>query len=127
MRTCLIVVALVSLVASAASPVAVPLLAAPVGDPAAGELVYENCTGCHSVETNRVGPLHKGIVGRLAGTVPGYDYSPALKAAGFVWDEPALDRWLANSKEFVPGSRMGFRLSSPADRADVIAYLRTLR
>jgi cytochrome c len=105
--------------------VAPPALAA--GDAARGEQVYERCQACHSPDANRVGPLHRGVVGRRAGSVPDFSYSAALKAAGFAWDEPQLDRWLTNPQAMVPGQRMGFRLNDAQERADVIAYLKTLK
>ena len=102
-----------------------PTLAA--GDPQRGAQAYESrCTGCHSVEQNRVGPRHAGVFGRKAGALRDFDYSPALKAAGFKWDTARLDRWLADPEALVPGQRMGFSVSDPAVRADLVAYLATL-
>jgi cytochrome c len=97
------------------------------GDAGRGETVYERCAGCHSPNANRVGPMHRGVVGRIAGTVPDFAYSPGLKNAGFVWTEDQLDKWLTNPQALVPGARMGFRLNDPQERADVIAYLKTLK
>lgn len=95
------------------------------GDPVQGGQVYAaNCGACHSLDANRVGPAHRGVVGRRAGTAPGYAYSPALRGAKFVWTERNLDRWLSNPSAMVPGTSMGFRLTDPRKRADVIAYLR---
>lgn len=96
-------------------------------DPARGEELYNSrCIGCHSPDANRVGPMHRGVVGRVAGTVPDFAYSKALKAAKITWDERALDRWLTDPQAFLPGQRMNFRVNDPADRADLIAYLKTL-
>lgn len=106
------------------------VLAAPAsaGDPARGEQIYgSRCIGCHSPDANRVGPLHRGVVGRAAGTVPGFAYSKALKNARIVWDEATLDRWLSDPQAFLPGQRMNVRVADAADRADLIAYLATLR
>ncbi len=110
------------LCATAASPIAWA-----GGDPAKGADVYDKCIACHSPELNRIGPKHRGVVGRTAGSVADFSYSPALKKVGFVWDEARLDRWLTNPDKLVPGNRMGFRLQDAAQRADVIAYLRTLK
>ena len=105
--------------------VQVPALAA--GAPQRGAQAYESrCTGCHSVEQNRVGPRHAGVFGRKAGALRDFDYSPALKAAGFKWDTARLDRWLADPEALVPGQRMGFSVSDPVVRADLVAYLATL-
>jgi cytochrome c len=90
------------------------------------ELWEAKCIGCHSLDANRVGPLHRGVVGRKAGTAAGFSYSPAVKNAGFAWDEARLDQWLTNPGKFLPGSRMGFSVADPADRADIIAYLKSV-
>jgi cytochrome c len=101
--------------------------AAGTGDPERGRIVYQGCMGCHSIDDDDVGPRHRGVVGRRAGSVPGYAYSPALKASGLVWDAMTLDRWLSNPQALVPGTRMFYALSDTALRADVIAYLATQR
>ncbi|MBS0468403.1 MAG: c-type cytochrome [Proteobacteria bacterium] len=97
------------------------------GDAQRGRLAYEaRCGGCHSVDADRIGPRHAGIVGRRAGSVPGFAYSDALRSSGLVWDAALLDRWLANPEALVPGQRMGYRLADAQERADIIAYLATL-
>ncbi|RBP17227.1 cytochrome c [Roseiarcus fermentans] len=98
--------------------------AAPAGDPARGEQVYQACTDCHSLDQNDVGPRHRGVFGRRAGSLPDYDYSDGLRSAHFEWNADTLDRWLTNPQAFVPGAKMFFHLDDPNDRADVIAYLR---
>jgi cytochrome c len=85
------------------------------------------CIACHSVTTDRIGPRHAGIVGRRAGSVTGFEYSPALARSGLVWNADLLDRWLRNPEDVVPGQRMGFRLGDPQIRADIVAYLATLQ
>jgi cytochrome c len=94
------------------------------GDPARGETLYQGCMDCHSIDKNDVGPMHRGVVGRPAGTVPGYAYSPALKKSGLTWDEPTLDRWLIDPSALVPETKMFYAVESPQDRADIIAYLK---
>lgn len=98
------------------------------GDPANGEKVFRRCMACHVVdaETNRLGPYLLGVYGRQAGAVEGYNYTQGLADADFVWDEATLDPWLADPKAYVPGTRMVLKLSKPEDRADVIAYLKSL-
>ncbi|MBS0456487.1 MAG: c-type cytochrome [Proteobacteria bacterium] len=97
------------------------------GDAQRGKLAYEaRCGACHSVDTDRVGPRHAGIVGRRAGSVPGFAYSDALRNSGLVWNPALLDRWLTNPEALVPGQRMGYQVADPQVRADIIAYLRTL-
>ena len=93
------------------------------GDPIRGKSLYQACSGCHSLDENDVGPKHRGVVGRHSGIVPGYAYSPALKASGLTWDRANLDRWLTNPQALVPGARMYFSVRDPQTRADIIAYL----
>ncbi|MFA5119682.1 cytochrome c family protein [Zavarzinia sp.] len=105
----------------------VPAVAA-AADAERGKTLYESrCGACHSPDADRVGPHHRGVVGRVAGSVPGFAYSPALKASGLTWTPELLDRWLTDPAALVPGSRMGFRVGSAADRADIVAYLETLK
>jgi cytochrome c2 len=66
------------------------------------------------------------VVGRKAGTVPGYHYSPALKSAGLIWSRNNLDRWLADPKKFVPGARMPVRVLDVPSRHDLVAYLQSV-
>jgi len=108
----------------AAAPVSA--LAQTGGDPAAGEKVFNQCKACHTVEAgkNRVGPSLHGVVGRKAGTVEGFNYSPAMKGYGQEWTPENLDKYLADPKGTIPGNKMAFAgLKKPEDRANVIAYL----
>lgn len=93
------------------------------GDVVRGKSLYQACEACHSIEDNDLGPRHRGVVGRRAGSVADYSYSKALKSSDLTWDEATLDRWLTNPSALVPGTKMFFQLSSAQDRADVIAYL----
>jgi cytochrome c len=89
-------------------------------------LFNSNCAICHSVSPGRnvIGPALFNVVGRNAGTAPGFPYSPALKASGVVWTQANLDKWLTSPREFVPKNRMSFAgVHTPNDRADLIAYL----
>jgi cytochrome c len=113
----------VALVTAAVLLAATSVYAMRPGDPARGKTVYQTCMGCHSLDEEDVGPRHRGVVGRVAGTVPGYAYSPALKNSHIVWDRKNLDRWLTNPQALVPGAKMFFAMPNPEDRADVIAYL----
>lgn len=96
---------------------------------AAGEKpppAFAQCMSCHSVEPGRnlVGPSLHGVVGRKAASLPGFAYSPALRASGLTWDEGTLDTWLASPAQLVPGTRMVFYgLPDPARRKQVIDYL----
>lgn len=116
-----IAIGFASLFASASAP-------AFAGDPVHGQEIYESrCVACHSPEANRVGPRHNGVVGRKAGSLTDYSYSKAVKASGVVWDETTLDKWLTNPQAFIPGQKMNFKVADPTDRADIIAYLKTLK
>jgi cytochrome c len=90
---------------------------------------FNQCSVCHSVDgSNGTGPTLKGIVGRPSGAVPGFRYSRAMKAAAITWDEAALDRYLTDPQALVPGNVMPFSgVSDAAQRAAIIAYLKTLR
>lgn len=88
------------------------------------ELWESRCTGCHSLDTNRVGPKHRGVYGRKAGSIADFAYSPGVKNSPVVWDEKTLDRWLTSPQDFIPGARMGFRVGTAEDRGDIIAYLK---
>ena len=98
--------------------------AAAAGDPAHGAQVYKTCAVCHAVDRNGAGPKHAGVVGRTAGSVPDYRYSPALQKSGITWTDETLDKWLADPQALVPGTKMFFNLKSAQDRADVIEYLK---
>ncbi|MBN8873720.1 MAG: cytochrome c family protein [Rhodospirillales bacterium] len=106
-------------------------LAARAQDAAAGEAVFKKqCAICHSPVQgkNMIGPSLFGIVGRTAGTVPNFRYSPANKNSGIVWDAAKLDPYLTNPKAVVPGTIMTYAgLKDATQRADLIAYLETLK
>jgi cytochrome c len=89
-----------------------------------GQLYTSRCGACHSLTDNGAGPRHAGLLGRKAGTQPGFTYSDALTHSGIVWNESLLDRWLQNPNALVPGNHMMVQLASdPTDRADIIAFL----
>ncbi|MCZ8315779.1 cytochrome c family protein [Phreatobacter sp.] len=118
----------VSLLAAVAAS---PLLAQSAGDPAAGERVFAQCRACHQVgETarNGVGPNLNGLFGRKAGTVEGFNYSPAFKTpavAEKVWSPENFAVYIRNPREVTPGTRMVFAgIRSDNQIADLTAYLR---
>ena len=102
--------------------------AAPVGavpDVVRGEQVYARCLACHALAFDRVGPRHCGLFGRLAGSVPDFNYSPAMKRSRIVWNDKTLERFLTKPLRMVPGSTMTYDgVADPSDRADLIGYLR---
>src|ERR1700751_4183174 len=87
------------------------------------------CLACHSTQPgkNEVGPSLAGIVGSKSASVPGYDFSPAMKDANITWDDANLEKFLANPLGFIPGTRMFINLPSDTDRQNAIAYLNTLK
>ena len=99
-------------------------------DPAGGERVFQRCVACHSVTAGEVGlpgPNLHGVIGRRAGTAPGFRFSPALVGAGargVVWTRETLDAYLADPEAFIPGTEMGLPpLRSAEERRDVIDFL----
>ena len=98
-------------------------------DPAAGEKVFGKCKSCHKIDgTNATGPHLNGVVGRQPGTVPDFGYSEAMKGVTEPWTPEHLFAFLQNPKGVVAGTKMGFAgLPKPEDRANVIAYLETLK
>jgi cytochrome c len=90
-----------------------------------GEQVYNRCVACHSLAADRVGPRHCGLIGRRAGTVPGFLYSDAILKSKLTWDEKTLDRFLAKPMEMIPGTAMTYDgVPDSRDRHDLIAYLK---
>ena len=102
---------------------AAPLLAA--GDAERGKAVFARCVACHSMEPNKnkLGPSLSNIVGRKAGTVPGFKYSQAMAKSGKIWDAKTLDAYLAAPTKALPGTTMVIGVPNAADRANLIAYL----
>lgn len=104
--------------------------ASAAGDAKAGEQVFRKCVVCHDVRPgkHKIGPSLAGIVGTKAGSAKGYRFSPATEKSGIVWTEENLDKYLANPRKLISGTRMAFAgLSSKKERDDVIAYLKTLK
>jgi cytochrome c2 len=103
----------------------------PQGDAEAGKAIFNRqCTVCHSPQAgqNKVGPSLAGVVGRHSGEAPGYNYSPAMRQANKTWDAAALDAYLQDPRAVVQGTRMIYPgLKDAKQRADVIAYLATLK
>lgn len=113
---------------AAAMAAAMPMAANAAGDAEAGKTVFNKCKACHQLEKNAVGPMLKGIVGRKAGTVEGYNYSDAMKNSGLTWDVATLKEYLKDPKAKVPGNKMVFMgFKDETDEENLIAYLETLK
>jgi cytochrome c len=97
-------------------------------DIAAGEKTFNVCRACHQIgdrAMNSIGPVLTGVVGRKAGSFPGYNYSDANKNSGITWDEATLADYLKNPQAKVPGTKMMFPgLKKEQDIDNVIAFLR---
>ena len=105
--------------------------AAPAADLAAGKAAFYACSSCHQVgpdARNVFGPQLNGIVGRAAGSVPGYGYSAALKNSRIVWDQATLTAFIRDPERTVPGTKMRFYSLGFGEKkiADLLAYLQTL-
>lgn len=92
-----------------------------------GEQLYTQCTGCHSPDYNRTGPMHCGLLGRAAGGVKNFEYTKAMKESGIIWSRASLDKFLASPLSMIPGTSMGFSgIASEQNRQQLIAYLMQL-
>ena len=93
-----------------------------------GETLFKkNCAVCHTLEDgkNKIGPSLAGIVGRKAGSVPGFSYSAANKDSGDTWNDTTLDTYLTDPRKFMPGTKMVFAgLKNSEDRKALIEYLK---
>jgi cytochrome c len=91
-----------------------------------GQLLYQaKCGGCHALDENRIGPRHRGVVGRPIASLSDFSYSPAIKKLHGVWTQARLDKWLQGPQNVAPGTKMYFSVSDPNDRKTIIAYLAT--
>ena len=108
---------------------AAALASAHAQDAAAGGMAFQQCAECHSPgSADGAGPGLKGVFGRRAAAKDGFAFSPALAASKIVWDDKALDAFLANPQKAVPGTTMAYGGDADAkERADLIAYLKTLK
>ncbi|MFG6485239.1 c-type cytochrome [Roseateles sp. BYS78W] len=108
----------------------VPLLAQAGGDPVAGRKLFASCANCHAVGPSArhgFGPQLNGLLGRKAGSLPGYAYSPGMKASGLVWNEATLTAFLRDPGGVVPGTKMRYWGVGINEQkvADLLAWLAT--
>jgi cytochrome c len=108
---------------------AVPGVCAKAGSAAQGEHAFKKCAVCHAKDkTNGIGPGLSGVVGRHAGSAPGFHYSEAMKNSTIIWDEKSLDAFIMAPQKALPGTVMPFPgIPSDDERSDLIAYLETLK
>lgn len=98
--------------------------------PAQVDPSFASCTACHTVKPgqNRLGPTLYQVIGRAKAGVPGFNYSPAMKAQKGVWTEADLDAYIANPRAKVPGTRMVYPgMPDAAKRARMIAWLKSIK
>lgn len=100
-------------------------------DPEQAQLAFNNhCRTCHTTREgdNRLGPSLYDVIGREAGSAPGYSYSSAMKNADFVWDAETIDRYIADPNAVVPGNKMKpfTGIADPEERAKIIAHLKSV-
>jgi cytochrome c len=105
----------------------VVLVAADPPSTSRGREIYEKrCTGCHSLDTLKVGPALRGVYGRRSGADSRFPYSDALLKARLTWDDSTLEKWLTDPDALVPGNDMSFRLDNVAERSAIVEYLKQL-
>ncbi len=100
----------------------------PPGDVLRGQALYQaRCTACHAVDSHKIGPAHRGVMGRRVGSLKGYPYSEEMARSRLRWTPQTLNAWLQDPEELVAGQRMGFQVEDVQERADLIAWLATLK
>ena len=102
-----------------------PALKPPSGE----DLFKRQCATCHTVvatDPQRQGPTLAGLIGRKAGSVPGFKYSAGFAKADWAWDAARLDSWLANPQAVIPGAVMPYRQAKAETRTAIITYLQGL-
>ena len=104
-------------------------LASYTGDAVKGKTDFITCQTCHDPKVNKIGPHLDGVVGRKAGSIADFTYSAANKNSGITWTPDKLFQYLEAPQRVVPGTKMTFAgwPTDPQKRADVIAYLETLK
>lgn len=116
--------------AISAIDVALAQISLPTAMPPDGAALFkQQCSTCHTTNLSdapRQGPPLVQVVGRQAGKVEGFRYSPGLAQAGFTWDEGRLDAWLTNPQAVIPGAIMAYRQTKAETRAAIITYLKGL-
>jgi len=101
------------------------------GDPENGKKIAKKCLTCHTLKQGgkvKLGPNLFGILGKKAGSIEGYKYSKALSKSGIIWDEATFKDFIAKPRKVIKGTKMGFGgIKKATDRADLLAYFKTLQ
>jgi cytochrome c len=90
------------------------------------DLFERRCNGCHATDRDKEGPRLRGVYGRRSGSVSSFNYSDALRNAEIIWEVETLDQWLNDPEKLVPGNDMAFQVVNPAERREIIRYLKLL-
>lgn len=114
---------------AAAATLALPV-AASAQDAEEGAAVFKKCGACHQIgpdAKNGLGPNLTCVDGRKVGTEEGFNYSDAVKGAGFTWDDEKLLAWMENDDKVIPGNKMIFpaHVKDETDRANLLAYIKS--
>ncbi len=125
-------ISLKSLLWWTATPIAVLFVGAVLTSPgqaqvsAKGKDVFEKrCAGCHAMDRDKEGPRLGGVYGRIAASVPSFQYSPALQKSKIKWADDTLEQWLTDPEKLVPDNDMAFHVESADERRAIIAYLKS--
>jgi cytochrome c2 len=117
-------------VAAATAVIGAAGAAQAAGDAAKGGVIFkQQCSACHATKpgSEGAGPSLAGVVGRVSGTESGFSYTPAIKAAHIPWSSAKLEQFLSGPSKVIPGTAMPITIADPQQRADVVAYLATLK
>jgi cytochrome c len=105
---------------------AIALSSASASNDGGKDLFERRCSGCHAADRDQEGPRLRGVFGRRSGSVSSFNYSDALRNAEITWEAEALDRWLTDPEKLVPGNNMAFQVVNPAERGEIIRFLKQL-
>jgi cytochrome c2 len=111
------------LVSAPAARAQTPTQETPADKTLGADAFADRCSLCHLPEGGGEGPTLKGVVGRKAGSLPGFTYTPALAGSGLTWTKAELDRFLTDPDRLVPGTAMGVHVEDAKTRAALIDYL----
>jgi len=126
MRVIVCVAALLTVVGCVGSTSAKGVQSAQAAGPMDGQQLFNRrCGGCHALDRSKEGPQLRGVYGRKAGSVAGFDYSDALKKSGITWADAMLDRWLTDTDAVVSGNGMDFSVKNKEERAAIISFLKS--
>jgi cytochrome c len=93
---------------------------------ARGKVAAENCLTCHSFDTqHKIGPHLRKVIGRTAGTAPGYEYSEAMRSSKIVWTEETLEQYLKSPVEMVPGTKMALAPLTDQQASDIVEFVKS--